>query len=297
MYPRAFSYHRAGSLQQASQLLSQLGSEAKLLAGGQSLIPLMKLRFANPAHLVDLNFISGLDYVRRENGALAFGPMTRHAQIEHSPDVQKIPILYDCAAGIADVQIRNQGTIGGSVAEADPSGDWAPVLLTLDTEVQISGANGSRTVPLNDFIQDAYTTVLAHDELISEIRVKAPPKDSGGAYIAFKRTAPVYATASAAVQLTMTNNTCSDAKIYLGAVGLTPVHAAAAESELRGKPLDANSIAKAAEAAMSASEPPADMRGTTEYKRSLIAGLVRRAVDIAHRRARGERVEASHIYA
>jgi carbon-monoxide dehydrogenase medium subunit len=297
MYPRAFSYHRAGSLQEASTLLAQLGGEAKLLAGGQSLIPLMKLRFANPAHLVDLNFISGLSYVRRENGTLAFGPMARHAHIEHSAEVKKAPILYDCAAGIADVQVRNQGTIGGSVAEADPSGDWAPVLLTLETEVKISSANGARSVMLNDFIQDAYTTVLAHDELISEIRVKVPGKDSGGAYLAFKRTAPVYATASAAVQLSLKGDTCADAKIYLGAVGLVPVHAEAAEKELRGQPLNTATIAKAAEAAMAAVEPPPDMRGTTDYKRALVGGLVRRAIDIAARRARGERVEASHIYA
>jgi len=297
MYPRAFSYHRAGSLQEASALLSQLGGEAKLLAGGQSLIPLMKLRFANPAHLVDLNFINGLSYIRRENGTLVFGPMTRHAHIEHSADVQKIPILYDCAAGIADVQVRNQGTIGGSVAEADPSGDWAPVLLTLDTEVKISGTNGSRGVKLNDFIQDAYTTVLAHDELITEIRVKAPAKNSGGAYIAFKRTAPVYATASAAVQLTLKDGSCSDVSIYVGAVALTPVHATSAEDELRGRPLDGSSIARAAEAAMSAVDPPPDMRGTAEYKRVLVGGLVRRAIEAAARRARGEHVEASHIYA
>lgn len=297
MYPRAFSYHRAGSLQEASTLLSQLGDEAKVLAGGQSLIPLMKLRFANPAHLVDLNFISGLNHIRRENGSLRFGPMTRHAQVEHSTDVKKIPILYDCAAGIADVQVRNQGTIGGSVAEADPSGDWVPVLLTLDTELNLVSAVGERSVKLNEFIQDAYTTVLAHDELISEVRVRAPEKNSGGAYLAYKRTAPVYATASAAVQLTLAGGSCKDARIYLGAVGLTPVHAAAAENELRGKSLNENAISQAAEAAMSAVDPPPDMRGTADYKRALVGGLVRKAIAIAARRARGEQVEAGHIYA
>ena len=126
MYPRAFTYHRASSLQDAVQLLSELGEGAKLLAGGQSLIPLMKLRFANPAHLVDLNFVEGISHIQQNNGALHFGALARHAEIEKSPAARKIPILHDCAAGIADVQVRNRGTIGGSIAEADPSGDWAP---------------------------------------------------------------------------------------------------------------------------------------------------------------------------
>src|SRR5256886_14086312 len=125
MYPRAFHYHRAASLKEASTMLLQLGEEAKLLAGGQSLIPLMKLRFANPGHLVDLNFISGTSYIKEENGGLSFGALTRHAEIEDSGLAAKIPIVHDCAAGIADVQVRNRGTIGGSLAEADPSGDWA----------------------------------------------------------------------------------------------------------------------------------------------------------------------------
>src|SRR5277367_3105525 len=142
MYPRAFHYHRAGSLKEAAAMLSQLGDDAKLLAGGQSLIPLMKLRFANPAHLVDLNFISGTSYIKDDNGALRFGPLTRHADIENSALAAKIPILHDCAAGIADVQVRNRGTIGGSLAEADPSGDWATVLFTLSAEVRCLGTAG-----------------------------------------------------------------------------------------------------------------------------------------------------------
>src|SRR5438034_3843736 len=154
MYPRAFHYHRAASLKEASTMLLQLGEEAKLLAGGQSLIPLMKLRFANPKHLVDLNFISGTSYIKEENGALRFGPMTRHAEIEASSDVAKIPILHDCAAGIADVQVRNRGTIGGSLAEADPSGDWATVLMTLQTKIRCLAPKGERTVPLAEFVRD-----------------------------------------------------------------------------------------------------------------------------------------------
>src|SRR5215472_19120075 len=131
MYPKAFQYHRASTLKEASTLLGQLGDDAKLLAGGQSLIPLMKLRFANPAHLIDLNFVAGTSYIHEESGSLRFGPLTRHAEIEASDVAAMVPILHDCAAGIADVQVRNRGTIGGSLAEADPSGDWATVLMTL----------------------------------------------------------------------------------------------------------------------------------------------------------------------
>src|SRR5713101_3925394 len=203
MYPPAFAYHRAGSLKEAVTVLSQLGEGAKLLAGGQSLIPLMKLRFANPVHLVDLNFIRGTSYVREQDGALHFGPLTRHAEIEKSASAARVPILLDCAAGIADVQVRNRGTIGGSLAEADPSGDWATVLMTLETEVRCQKGKGDRWVRLADFIKDAYTTALARDELVSEVEVKIPPKGSGGAYVAFKRAAPVYPTASAAVQLSL----------------------------------------------------------------------------------------------
>jgi aerobic carbon-monoxide dehydrogenase medium subunit len=297
MYPRAFHYHRAASLKEAVTMLSQLGDDAKLLAGGQSLIPLMKLRFANPGHLVDLNFISGTSHIKEEVGGLSFGALTRHAEIETSVLAAKIPILHDCAAGIADVQVRNRGTIGGSLAEADPSGDWAVVLMTLATEVRCLGTNGERTVPLGEFVKDAYTTALAHDELVTEVRVKTPPKGSGGAYIAFKRSAPVYPTASAAAQLTMDGDVCKDAAIVLGCVGLTAIKVPDAEAALRGHSITDKTIKAAMEAASAAADPQTDMRGSADYKRTLVAALVKRALDAALRRARGEQVEVSHIYA
>jgi carbon-monoxide dehydrogenase medium subunit len=297
MYPRAFRYHRAGSLQEAVTMLSQLGDEAKVLAGGQSLIPLMKLRFANPSHLVDLNFISGTSYIKEENNALRFGALTRHAEIEASPIAAKIPILHDCAAGIADVQVRNRGTIGGSLAEADPSGDWATVLITLPTEVRCLGRTGERSLPLSDFIKDAYTTTLANDELVREVVLKVPPKGSSGAYLAFKRSAPVYPTASAAVQLTMEGDICKDAAIALGCVGLTAIRAKEAEAALRGQLITDKTKSAAMEAARIAADPQTDMRGSADYKRTLVAALVKRAIDIAIRRAAGQQVEVSHIYA
>jgi carbon-monoxide dehydrogenase medium subunit len=297
MYPRAFHYHRAGSLREAANLLAQLGDDAKLLAGGQSLIPLMKLRFANPAHLVDLNFVSGTSYIMEDNDAVRFGALTRHAEIEASAAARKIPILHDCAAGIADVQVRNRGTIGGSLAEADPSGDWATVLFTLTAELRCLGTNGERTVNLTDFIKDAYTTALAHDEVVSEVVVKNPPEGSGGAYLAFKRSAPVYPTASAAVQLAMDGDVCHHAAIALGCVGLTAIRAKDAETALKGQKLTEKTIARAVEACRVATDPQSDMRGSADYKRTLVGALVKRAIAIAVRRARGEQVEVGHIYA
>jgi carbon-monoxide dehydrogenase medium subunit len=284
-------------LNEAANMLAQLGDEAKLLAGGQSLIPLMKLRFANPLHLVDLNFVTGNSYIREEDSAMRFGALTRHAEIENSNISFRIPLLHDCAAGIADVQVRNRGTIGGSVAEADPSGDWATALLTQNTEVQCLSPRGERSVPLADFITDAYSTVLQHDELVREIVVRLPEKGGGSAYLAFKRSAPVYPTASVAVQLTMDGEVCKDIAIVLGCVGLVPVKATAAESALRGRKMDDSAVTAAMEAVRVAAEPQSDMRGSAEYKRSLTAALMKRAIVVALRRAHGERVELSHIYA
>jgi len=297
VYAHPFSYHRAKSLAEASKLLRQLGEESRVLAGGQSLIPLMKMRLARPSALVDINFVPGLNDIQSHNGELRFAALAHHTDIEMSEAAAAIPILQDCAAGIADVQVRNQGTIGGSLAEADPSGDWGATLLTLETSLRCAGSQGERSVKLEDFITDAYTTVLAHDELVREIIVKKPPKNSGGAYLAFKRSAPVYATASAAVQLTLDGkDACKDVRIVLGCVGLTAIRAKQAEAELRGKKIDEKAVQRVAEATRETAEPQSDMRGSADYKRVLVAALVRRALGMAVRRARGESVEAGHEY-
>jgi carbon-monoxide dehydrogenase medium subunit len=298
VYAAPFSYHRAASVQEAVKLLQELGEEARVIAGGQSLIPLMKMRMARPAALIDINFIPGLSDVQTPKGELRFGALVRHADLEHSAAGATLPIVHDCAAGIADVQVRNQGTIGGSLAEADPSGDWGTALLALDTSVVCFGPDGQRTVPLEGFIKDAYTTVLAHDEIVTEVHVKVPPKNSGGAHLAFKRSAPVYPTASASVQLTLGDqNTCKDARVILGCVGLTAIRAKEAEAALRGKPLDEKNLRNAVDAARAAADPQSDMRGSADYKRVLVGVLVKRAIGIAARRARGESVEAGHEYA
>jgi carbon-monoxide dehydrogenase medium subunit len=297
VYAHPFSYHRAKSLGEASKLLRDLGEESRVIAGGQSLIPLMKMRLARPSALIDINFIPGLSEIKNQNGELRFGALARHTEIEISEHVAAIPIVHDCAAGIADVQVRNQGSIGGSLAEADPSGDWAAALLTLETSVVCASPQGERSVKLEEFFKDAYTTVLEREELVREIIVKKPLKNSGGAYLAFKRSAPVYATASAAIQLTLDGkDTCKDIRVVLGCVGLTAIRAKEAEAELRGKRIDEETIQRAAEAAREEAEPQSDMRGSADYKRTLVAALVKRALGIAVRRARGERAEAGHEY-
>lgn len=279
-------------------MLASLGEEARPLAGGQSLVPLMKLRLARPSDLVDLNFIPELSYIRREGKQVRFGPLTRHAQIADSEAARQIPILHDCAAGIGDVQVRNRGTIGGSLAEADPSGDWAPVLLTHSTFVRCAGPVGERTLALDDFLLDAYTTALGPGELVREIVMETPGGRTGGAYLAMKRCAQVYATATAAVRVTLADNTiCEDAAVALGAVGLKPVVATEAAGALRGRPLEKKTIKAAADAARAACDPQPDMRGSAYYKRALVWALVKRSIEIAARRARGERVEVSHEYA
>jgi carbon-monoxide dehydrogenase medium subunit len=297
MYPRAFAYHRANTYPEAISLLSELGEEAKFLAGGQSLIPLMKLRLSTPAHLVDLNFIPDTSYLR-SNGALRLGAMTRHSEIAASGDAARIPILHDCAAGIADPQVRHMGTIGGSIAEADPTGDWAPVLLATGATVKTLGQNGERRIDISEFILDAYTTALQPAELIIEIAVPAPVSRSGGAYIALKRCAPVYASASVAVQLTLhEDHTCRDARIYLGVLGLTATRVSQAEDLLRGQAVDSRQFEGVREAVMDIAEPASDMRGSAEYKRHAAGALAKLALDAAWRRARGEHVEVTHLYA
>ncbi|MFZ0314425.1 MAG: xanthine dehydrogenase family protein subunit M [Candidatus Korobacteraceae bacterium] len=297
MYPRAFAYHRAKSYPEAIALLSELGEDAKFLAGGQSLIPLMKLRLSAPRHLVDLNFIPDTSYVR-SNGSVRFGAMTRHAEIAASAEAARIPILRDCAAGIADPQVRHMGTIGGSIAEADPTGDWAPVLLAAGATVKTLGPGGERSIDFGNFILDAYTTALEPGELVTEIVVDRPAERSGGAYIALKRCAPVYASASVAVQLTMQDqHICKDARIYLGVLGLTATRVEAAEEALRGHEITSLRIEKVREAVMDIAEPTSDMRGSADYKRQAAGALAKLAVEAAVKRAHGEPVEAAHLYA
>jgi carbon-monoxide dehydrogenase medium subunit len=297
MYPGAFAYHRAASYSDAISQLSELGDDAKFLAGGQSLIPLMKLRLSTPRHLVDLNFIPETSYIR-SNGVLRIGALTRHSQIAVSRDAARIPILPDCAAGIADPQVRHMGTIGGSLAEADPTGDWAPVLLATGATVKTLSSNGERSIGIADFILDAYQTTLQPGELVTEIEVPLPPTRTGSAYIALKRCAPVYASASIAVQLTLQDDaSCKAARVYLGVLGLTATRVPAAEELLCGRQVDGDMVEKVRSAVMDAAQPTSDMRGSADYKRHAAGALAKLAVEAAFQRARGQHVEVTHLYA
>lgn len=296
MYPPAFNYHRPGSVVGATRLLSGIGEGARLLAGGQTLIVLMKLRYDEPTDIIDIGRIPGLDAIDDTGEIVSIGALATHRRLGASPLAAEVPIVGDCANGIADNQVRSRGTIGGSLASGDPSCDWPSLLHTLDAEVLCEGPEGKRTLDINGFVEDLYQTVLAPGEMITAVRFKRPGPGSGGAYCAFKRCAPAYPTASAGVQLSIDGGKIGSARVALGSVGLTPIRARDAEQELSGhSPTDAV-IRKAAAAAVAASDPVDDQRGSPAFKRRLIDSLTQRAVQIALRRAAGETVKNSHEY-
>jgi carbon-monoxide dehydrogenase medium subunit len=297
MYPAAFRYHRAGSVDEAISLLSELGDGARPLAGGQTLLVWMKLRFDEPSDLVDLGRIPDLSYLEHDDAQVRIGALATHGQIASSSIAERIPIVRDCANGIADAQVRSRGTIGGSLATGDPSCDWPALLHTLDAEVLCKGPAGERSIAISDFVEDLYATALEDAEIVTGIRFRMPAANSAGAYVGFKRCAPAYPTATAGVQLTLADgDICQDVRIAFGSAGLTPIHATDAEGELRGKTLSEENIERAAEAAVAACDPVDDQRGSPDFKRSVLRVLVKRAVGIAVRRCSGEAVESNHEY-
>jgi carbon-monoxide dehydrogenase medium subunit len=296
MYPAPFQYHRAASVEEAIRQLIEIGEGARVLAGGQTLLVWLKMRFDEPTDLVDIGRIAGLGGIEHDAKQVRIGALATHARIARSPVASLIPIVGDCANGIADNQVRSRGTIGGSLGAGDPSCDWPVLLTTLDAEVHCQGPQGRRTLPVDGFVQDLYATKLQPGEIITGVRFVVPPKGSAGAYIAFKRCAPAYPTISVGVQLTLKGDDCEDVRIALGSAALTPIHARKAEAELRGKPLTLAAVSRAAQAAAAESDPVADQRGSPAFKRSLIDALVKRGVEAARRRCRGESVEVSHEY-
>lgn len=296
MYPAPFNYHRAHTVQEAIDFLGQIGEGARVLAGGQSLLPMLKLRFDEPTDLVDVGRIPGLDGISAGPGEAVIGALATHRRIAASSLAQAIPIVNDCANGIADNQVRSRGTIGGSVASGDPSCDWPTLLHTLDARVKCQGPGGERTLDINGFVEDLYQTILQPGELVTGIVFAIPAKGTGGAYCAFKRCAPAYPSISVGVQLKMSGNSIQEARVALGSSGPTPIRATEAEAELAGGAATAERIVRAAEAAVAAASPFDDRRGSAAYKRQLIATLVRRATGIAVRRASGETVKNSHEY-
>jgi carbon-monoxide dehydrogenase medium subunit len=277
MIPAEFQYTAPESLADAIKALAEGGEDAKLLAGGHSLIPLMKLRLAAPSLLVDLRKVPGLHGVQRQNGDWRIGALTPHAVLEHSPE---LGIVSEVAATIADPQVRHRGTIGGSVAHGDPASDLPAVLLITEAEVTLQGADGHRTVAAADLFQDYLTTAVGEHEVLTEIRV--PALDGyGHNYQKFNRRSEDWAMVGVCALVKATDGTCEDVRVGFTNMASTPLRVTAVEEALRGKSLSPENIAAAAELAADGTNPPADLNASQDYKRHLARVLCRRALEQA----------------
>jgi carbon-monoxide dehydrogenase medium subunit len=286
MLPARFEFHRPSSLDEALGLLSSL-EDAKVLAGGQSLIPVMKLRFAAPAHLVDINRVPDLDRIEESGGTLRIGALARHNQMAGSELVASThPLLASTAPQIADPLVRNLGTVGGSLAHADPAGDWGSTMLAAGGSVVLRSARGEREVPVSEFLVDIFTTVLEPDELLTEVHVPLPSARLGGAYLKLERKIGDFATVGVAVQVEMSNGTIGRAGIGLTGVASKNVHATEAERSLAGAEPGDDAFAEAGRLAAAACDPVSDVRGSAEYKRHVVEVYVRRGLARAVEMAR-----------
>ncbi len=289
MIPASFDYHAPKTLSEAIGMLAQHREDAKVLSGGQSLLPLLKLRLGSAGHLVDIGRIPGLEYIKEEGGFLKIGGRTRESALESSELVRsRYPILADTAAVIADPIVRNLATVGGNLAHGDPANDHPATMLALGAQVVATGPKGERTIPIGAFFTGLFSTALAPDEILTEIRIPTPPPKSGGAYVKLERKVGDFATAAAAVQVTLgKNGEIERAGIGLTNAGPTPVQAEAAERYLKGKKPDGATIAEAARLAAQSASPAADRRGSVEYKRQMARVLTSRALAKAVARAGG----------
>jgi carbon-monoxide dehydrogenase medium subunit len=287
MIPPAFEYLRPTTIPEAIALLQQHGEDAKILSGGQSLIPMMKLRIARPAYLVDINRIAGLSYVKEEGGFLKIGGLTRESELEASPLIQsKYPILVDTTHVIADPQVRNLATVAGNLAHGDPANDHPASMLALGAQVVATGARGERVIAIEEFFLSVFTTALQQGEILTEIRIPVPPVRSGGAYFKLERKVGDFATAGVATQVSLDDKgAVQRAGIGLTNVGATPIKARKAEDFLRGKKLDTENIGQAAQLAADEAQPSSDLRGPAEYKKGLVKELARRSLSRAAQRA------------
>ncbi|MBI4493387.1 MAG: xanthine dehydrogenase family protein subunit M [Chloroflexi bacterium] len=296
MYPASFEYARPETLEEALELLAQWGDEAKLLAGGASLVPLMKLRLAQPRYVIDIGRLRGLAGEARQDGHLAIRALTRHVEVQDSATIRSaLPILHDITSQIGDPQIRNMGTLGGSVAECDPAGDWAPGLLALDASVYCVSQRGERTIAARDLFLDAFTTALEPDEVLTEVLFPLPPARSGGAHLKLERRAGDFAIANCSVQVTLDEaGRYQQIGIGVGGIALAPLKVVAAEDLLRGQQPGEDLLRQAAQAVSDCTESFSDIRGSAAYRKHVAGVLFRRALALAERRARGESVEVQH---
>ena len=288
MIPPSFDYLAPRTLSEAVAALEQ-NEDSKILAGGQSLIPLMRFRLAGPTVLVDLNRVEGLSYIEEQDGYLKLGAMTRQSTVEHSALVhQKYPLLADTVRVLSDPVVRNMGTVGGNIANADPVNDEPATMLAYGAEVSALGPNGERVIPMTSFYLDLYQSALARDEILTEVRIPAPNPRSGGAYLKLERKVGDYATAAVAAQVELdAGDNFTSVGIGLTNVGLTALKATAAEEFLKGKASSDENIRQAAVLAAEAAQPIADARGSEEYKRSLVKTYTVRALRLAVQRAKG----------
>ncbi len=288
MIPGEFDYYAPGTVQEAITLLRQYGDGAKVLAGGQSLIPAMRFRLALPEVLVDINGIADLEYLREDNGHLAIGALARESELEESDLVQqKYSLLSDATRVVADPIVRNRATVGGNIAHADPANDHPAVLLAYDAQVVAQGPNGSRTIPIDDFFVGLFENALAKDEILTEIRIPSPGPNSGGAYVKVERKVGDYAISAVAVQLTMDGDRCTAARIGLTNVSAVPMRARNAEQAIIGQVIGDETLEAAGQAAAAECDPSADLRGSVDYKRDLTRVLTKRAIRQAVERAKG----------
>jgi aerobic carbon-monoxide dehydrogenase medium subunit len=289
MIPAAFDYHSPATLDEALDLLAQHGDKAKILAGGQSLLPMLKLRLGQAGVLIDIGRVPGLEYIKEEGGVLRIGATTRESALERSELIRsKYPILADTAAVIADPLIRNRATVGGNLAHSDPANDHPATMLALGATILARAPKGERTIPIGEFFTGIFSTALAPNEILTEIRIPIPPPRSGGAYRKLERKVGDFATAAAAVQLTLgAGGEVTQVGIGLTAMGDVPVKATDAERFLKGKKTNGAAITEASRRAAAATDPTADRRGAVEYKREMARVLTERALRLAIQRAGG----------
>ena len=280
MIPAAFDYVVPRTLPEAVAELVQRGQEAKVLAGGHSLIPLMKLRLSTPSFLVDIGRINNLNYLREEDGHIAIGALTTHHDIQLSELIRrKLPLLSSAASQIGDPQVRNRGTIGGAAAHADPFGDFPACLLALEADFIITGPRGERTIPARDFFVDTFTSALEPNEILREIRITTPPPGSRGTYLKFSRRSQDWAIVAVAAQVRVTGHEVTQVAVGLTGMGSTPLRARAVEQALRGKAGHDDEIRAAAEKAAEGTNPSQDLNGSPDYRRHLATVMTRRALE------------------
>ena len=286
MLPSRFEYHRPDSLAEALQLLAEHGDEAKVLAGGQSLIPVMKLRLAAPAHLVDIGRL-GMDTIAESDGRLTIGALARHRDLERSDLLKaRYPVMAAAAPLISDPIVRNLGTIGGSLCHADPAGDWGSVMLALQASVVLRSGRGERELPISEFLEDTFTTALEPDEILTEVRVPQPAGSSGGTYLKMERKVGDFATVAAAIHLSLSDGAIERAGIGLTAVGSKNLQPTDAEASLAGAEPTEGAFAEAGRLAAEAASPVTDLRGSADYKRHVVDVYVRRGLARALEMAR-----------